>query len=171
MLTMIKYEYGIFEIKCCNMLHFVNYQQFFRRWDVQFFPDASQEFLQRGTAVLGSNFSELVSRLRQIFRCLWQMNGIVAVVVEMFWIVFFRSFPGRGDGCFSLIQEWKVLGSQKILWVACWNQIYWDYFSTLKRNLYRWMNHMSFHLQVWKEQKVWNVSKICEKKPSRTSKS
>lgn len=27
-----------------------------------------QEFLQRGTAVLGSNFSELVSRLRQIFR-------------------------------------------------------------------------------------------------------
>ena len=114
----------------------------FSSWDVPFFPDASQEFLQRGTAVLGSSFSELVSRLRQIFRCLWQMNGIVAVVVEMFWIVFFRSFPGRGDGCFSLIQEWKVLGSQKILWVACWNQIYWDYFSTLKRNLYRWMNHI-----------------------------
>ena len=28
MLTMIKY--GIFEIKCCNMLHFVNYQYFFK---------------------------------------------------------------------------------------------------------------------------------------------
>lgn len=28
----------------------------------------NQEFLQRGTAVLGSNFSEVVSRLRQIFR-------------------------------------------------------------------------------------------------------
>ncbi len=35
MLNMIKY--GIFEIKCCNMLHlFVNYQQSFRCWPVPF---------------------------------------------------------------------------------------------------------------------------------------
>lgn len=51
------------------------------------------------------------------------MNGIVAVVVEMFWIVFF-GLEGRGDGCFSRIQEWKVLGSQKILDQAWWNKIY-----------------------------------------------
>ena len=50
----------------------------------------NQEFLQRGTAILGSNFSEVVSRLRQIFRydsltklCYWRCFPTTSLVEKL----------------------------------------------------------------------------------------
>lgn len=72
----------------------------------------NQEFLQRGTAILGSNFSEVVSRLRQIFRPgRWMFLSDPRVEGDLITLFLEDSIPRHVLSMTSLTKLLELVGS------------------------------------------------------------
>eukprot|EP00434_Breviolum_minutum_P012763 symbB.v1.2.011249.t2/scaffold748.1/size165754/3 len=95
-----------------SFFHVEGYGELMEDWLQSRTKQLNEEFLQRGTAVLGSNFSELVSRLRQIFRPgRWMFLSDPRVEGDLITLFLEDSIPRHVLSMTSLTKLLELVGS------------------------------------------------------------